>query len=293
MGRNQKGLVCAPRARREGQQGGQRELLQEAEYVFPYHYIDLLHRFRHGDMIGKSYHQIVKALIGPLHGQWVLDACCGDGRFCYELQEENVRLVGVDHSERAIRFARAFCPNVAFVVSDVATFEGCRSYDVIVLMEALEHLRTQRIGSVLANLARCLEEDGRLVVTVPSRRAPLTKKHYQHFTPDTLRQVLSPYFEVESLYGHLRDGMAYKVFRTLSRAGAVLDPIDARLGVFRLYFYLLQWLLSKIELCAAEDGLRLIALCSKAVTVSPLTAGERVADKKGVGDRRGKRGAAE
>lgn len=59
--------------------------------------------------------EMVKQLLRPFSGQYVLDAGCGDGRLCYELRKENVQVMGVDMSERAISFAKAFNPDINFL----------------------------------------------------------------------------------------------------------------------------------------------------------------------------------
>jgi len=256
-----------------GSESTEKAALQEGEYVFPYHYLDLLPRYAHIDMLGRSYRGMVKRIIGPFRGQRVLDACCGDGRFCYMLQGEDVQLVGVDRSEAAIRFARAFCPDVEFVVSDLRDFRPRAPFDVIVLIEALEHFGPEEGETALANLAKCLQKRGMLVVTAPSVRAPLIAKHYRHFTAESLRRTLSPYFTVTQLHGHLRVGTSLRLFKLLSKVGNLIDPVNAKWGAFSVYFRFLQGLLRSIEECPPGDALRLVAVCHK--SQGALKSGQR------------------
>ena len=113
---------------------------QEQKYVFPYHYRDLSI-----EMFKKIYSleylefiRVVKELLKPYKGQSVLDAGCGDGRFCYELKRENVRVAGVDYSEKAIAFARAFNPELEFYVSDLLSLDLPAKFDTVVLLETLD-----------------------------------------------------------------------------------------------------------------------------------------------------------
>ena len=69
-----------------------KQQLQEDEYLFPYHYLDLMKKYEHVFQINNSCRQLVCKLLLPYNGQRVLDAGCGDGRMCYELCKHNILL---------------------------------------------------------------------------------------------------------------------------------------------------------------------------------------------------------
>src|SRR5438132_3885481 len=93
---------------------------QEAQYSFPYHYSDLSEgAYKFANLSYLIRIATVKQMLSPYLGQLVLDAGCGDGRLCYELRNENIKVVGVDMSERAISFARAFNPEIEFFVQNL------------------------------------------------------------------------------------------------------------------------------------------------------------------------------
>lgn len=127
--------------------------LQEEEYKFPYHYLDLYSDFysRVRNRVNYSILKIVKEALQPFDGQSILDAGCGDGRSCYELRDENVNIVGVDCSQRAIAFAKAFNSSVEFHVADLADFRIDRKFDYITLVEVLEHISPEKIHKVILN----------------------------------------------------------------------------------------------------------------------------------------------
>lgn len=238
-----------------------RQRIQENQYEFPYHYQDLADEHRGIQYIDYlSCVEMVKGLVKPSSNQWVLDAGCGDGRFCYELEKERVKLVGVDFSEKAISFARAFCPGVEFHVQDLRDLSLGRKFDYIVLIEVLEHIPLDDLAIVLERLSGHLTHQGKLMVTVPTLREPLPAKHYQHFDEKHLRETLHPFLVVDKIIGHHKAGFRNKIFQILTRLGLILFPLRRRLGFF--YSYLRRYFERKLETCKPTEGLRLVAVCS-------------------------------
>lgn len=181
----------------------EKQQLQEDGYSFPYHYLDLrsdeYRLLLHTEYVSRL--QVIKDLLKPYQGQTVLDAGCGDGRLCYELRNEDLKLVGVDWSSRAITFARAFSPTVEFQICDLKYLDPSRLFDQVILSEVLEHFAPTDIPPIIQSLAKVLHPEGRLIVTVPSANMPLIPKHYQHFSIADLAKTLSDHFELEKCLG--------------------------------------------------------------------------------------------
>ena len=176
---------------------------QEDDYVFPYHYIPSLaggdfssvrvHRWGYQYL---AYLEFVIDRIASLSFGSLLDVGCGDGRLLHEIKSRfhDKRLVELDMSERALRFAGAFNPDIQFICGDItdpAAMEG--KFDVITLIETLEHIPPEDISAFVEALARRLADDGAAVITVPSKNIRLTRKHYQHFDLESLTRAISPY----------------------------------------------------------------------------------------------------
>ena len=242
-----------------------RQKFQEEEYDFPYHYLDLkvdIYRLiRYIEYL--SLINIVKNLLRPFHRQLILDAGCDDGRFCYELRNEDVRVVGVDFSESAIRFAKAFNPDVQFFVQDLRNLVLPYNFDYIVLLETLEHIPPSEIPEVLENLSKVLNADGKLIITVPSKNLPLTNKHYQHFTTESLEKQLKGYFKVNRIMGHSKKGLKRKIFVNLERIGILMFPFRNKILINRFYDFFKDYYRKHLEICKPENGRRLIAICEK------------------------------
>lgn len=238
---------------------------QEVDYNFPYHYLDLkIEEYKLRQIEYLNYLRLVKESLKPFKGQLVLDAGCGDGRFCYEVRNENLKMVGVDYSERAIRFAQAFNPNVEFHVKDLTQLKMDGKFDNAVLIETLEHIIPKKIPTLLKNLARVLKKDGRLTITVPSVNLPMEKKHYQHFTKESLAKTLQPYFEIVEIKGHMKKVPKRTMFMSLRRLAYILYPLRHRLGLVRgLFRYVERYYRNHLAVGKPEECYGLIAVCKK------------------------------
>ncbi len=174
--------------------------------------------------------------------------------------------MGVDFSENAVRFARAFNPGAEFFAQDLENLNLPYKFDYIVLIEALEHFVPNRLPIILENLFNALKEDGKLVLTVPSTNLPLTAGagHYQHFTGESLRETLKDYFRINRLIGHSKTGVRQRLFQTLSAVGVLLLPFRAKLRLVDSYYkFLKNYYVKNVETGKPEDCNRLIAVCEK------------------------------
>ncbi len=206
------------------------QTIQEEEYAIPYHYRGLFSE-EHGllrDIEYEDYLQRVKDELSPAHGKTVLDVGCGDGRFFYELRNEKMDLVGLDYSNEAIRFAQAFNPRAHFFCEDIHSFKHARKFDFITLIEVMEHFPPEKIPKILLSLRKHLKSNGKLIVTVPSTRRARVEKHYQHFTQKTLRETLSPVFNVVEVKGYSKLGKERKTFERMRKMALLLFPFRKR-----------------------------------------------------------------
>lgn len=245
-----------------------RQQAQEDVYVLPYHYLDLLtEEYKYVWSIGHlSYLSIVKKLLGNIKGKKVLDAGCGDGRLCFELKEIGAEITGVDFSERALDFARVFSPNVSFVNTDLKTLALQKKFDIVILMEVLEHLIPKERDNVIKNIANLLKPGGKLVVTVPTTNVPMPEKHYEHFTRETLSNVWSESFDMQEVVGHERMGWRYKVYFLLQVVTLSVLPFAHHWPNLKvIYNWLKKYYQSNIEICLPEKAGRLIGVFEKKV----------------------------
>lgn len=242
-----------------------KQQIQEESYSFPYHYLNIQsedHELLQVDYL--SYLRIVKDLIKPFTGQTILDCGCGDGRFCYEFKNENVKLFGVDYSEAAISFARAFNPEVEFFSQGLETINFSTKADYVVLIETLEHIQPENIPEILNKISNILKDDGKLIITVPSTNLPLQSKHYQHFTIKSLENTLNGNFKIARVFGHSKIGTSLFIFKMLIRMSLVIFPFRKKLPIVHAFLKFVNTFYKKnVELCEVNNGQRIIAVCNK------------------------------
>ncbi|MCP4202452.1 MAG: class I SAM-dependent methyltransferase [bacterium] len=212
------------------------EVIQEAGYRFPYHYVPRLTdagfvqsvTLRWGYLYW-SYLGVVLGCIEKLQPKSLLDVGSGDGRLVAEVTARlpRTRAVGVDTSERAVALARAMTPGAEFRAGDV-TAPGFldQRFDAITMVEVLEHIPIQQIATLRATLRNHLESRGRLIVTVPTKNLGMHPKHYQHFDIESLIAALEPDFALEDASYLNRHSKLCKLFDRIltNRFFAVREP---------------------------------------------------------------------
>jgi ubiquinone/menaquinone biosynthesis C-methylase UbiE len=117
---------------------------------------------------GDSVIKLVKRKI-PLYGK-VLDFGCGPGHFIELLLERKIYSGGFDLSPESIKAVEAkFSSNPYFLKGiHSSTFPipiENNFYDVIFLIETIEHLLPEQIDSTLKEIRRILKKDGYIAVT--------------------------------------------------------------------------------------------------------------------------------
>ncbi|MFZ5776646.1 MAG: class I SAM-dependent methyltransferase [Bacillota bacterium] len=179
-----------------------KQVIQEREYVFPYHHLPELdgHQVvRPGRTLfwcldWANYMFKVMEYLQRYQPRSLLDVGCGDGRL-FTLVEHIPVLVGVDVSARALAFASAFNPGAVFVHGTVDDVEG--TFDAITLIEVIEHIPDDGIPHLVQSLDRRLKEQGVVIVSVPTINSPLSPKHYRHYTLPLLVSHMAPLKLVE------------------------------------------------------------------------------------------------
>lgn len=186
----------------------QEQNIQELQYSFPYHYIpnnkgekfSQVHSWSWGAKYLGGLSRVLKALEGIEHKS-LIDIGCGDGRFLGELNQVNPQLdkLGIDYSERAIAFAKAFNPGLNFECLDLTFHKFEKKFDVATMVEVLEHIPVDQVDQFLEGIAKSLKPNGALVLTVPHKNKPVSSKHFQHFSSEGLREVLSRHFSIDKI----------------------------------------------------------------------------------------------
>ncbi|MBD3279274.1 MAG: methyltransferase domain-containing protein [Candidatus Pacebacteria bacterium] len=180
---------------------------QETEYQFPYHYLAHYQNYftqTYNWPFGISYVSTLEFLINQLaqlKWQSLADVGCGDGRLVKELAYRfpQRKIVGIDYSPTAIKLAQALNPNLNFLKQDITDKNFNQQYEVLTLIEVLEHIPLQQIKKFITALVKLLKPKGYLLITVPHQNKPLQQKHYQHFTTSKLEKIFNKQFKIKKI----------------------------------------------------------------------------------------------
>ena len=244
--------------------GGERAI-QEAEYEFPYHYIPRLEggnfsqvrKLRWGYEY-LSYLRFILARLEKIEFDSLLDVGCGEGRFLSEVSKRflDKKLTGADTSARALEYARLLNPQLKFTCGDITDPSlFAEPFDVITLIETLEHIPPPGVADFVRGLRRYVKDEGRLILSVPSENLRLNRKHYQHFTLESLRAALKPHFAVTEHY------FLNRISRWDTLLGKLLDNRLFILNEPRLLNALYRRYESSLLNALESDGKRICVVC--------------------------------
>ncbi len=105
---------------------------------------------------------VVKALKSS-EGDRLLDVACGHGWHDYFLKKD-FKITGVDLNEAILGMARKRNPDIDYFLGDVRNFDLDEKFDVVLCLDALEHLLTYKdLEVALASLERHLADGGVLI----------------------------------------------------------------------------------------------------------------------------------
>ena len=200
--------------------------IQESQYLFPYHWLPCINEngsFSVGRCLGwgmqyLTYMDCVANIVANLSPKNLLDVGCGEGRLAEFLRSRcNCKYVGVDIAKSAIQFAEILnnsSSNCYFKAGSVQEVSGL--YDVITLVEVLEHIPDADIDSFIETLKSRLSSNGKLVISVPTKNISLSKKHYRHYDLGELQQFVDKHNLFISKYHYVyRFGLLSKLLRRI------------------------------------------------------------------------------
>jgi SAM-dependent methyltransferase len=183
--------------------------IQEEQYAYPYHYIPRLSKEGHYSQNqywswGFRYLGGIKVVLDYLDKikfRSLLDLGCGDGRFLREFNDANDGIItlGIDYSKRPISLAKSLNPDINFEVRNIIDNPLEEKFDVITLIEVLEHIPLEQFNSFLDRAFAVLNDGGHCIITVPHTNKIVSDKHFQHFNSVTLSEKLSAYGEIISI----------------------------------------------------------------------------------------------
>ncbi|MBP6881379.1 MAG: class I SAM-dependent methyltransferase [Candidatus Pacebacteria bacterium] len=237
-----------------------KQQIQEDEYTHPYHWCKT--RITKSGRAYFGYLDLATEVSNAMKNESIriLDVGCGDARFLKELKDKNYHdLHGIDYSEKAISFARLLLPEVIFSSADLTkgTSYSNNHFDVVFMIETLEHIIPDEIPSILKEIQRMLKPGGEFIVTVPSDAFPPGPKHYQHFSAQKLTDILNPFFDVIEVVG--QDKMGFHPLKIYDR---FIDNNIWSIKKLSKDYNLKTWA-KHFNKCKNNEGRRVISLAVK------------------------------
>ncbi|MGK0176737.1 MAG: SAM-dependent methyltransferase [Lentimonas sp.] len=185
--------------------------IQEDQYEFPYHYVPALEDGNFSLYVywswGLNYLSSTEFLLELVRKQEfasLIDVGCGDGRFLKELNHSfpGKALTGVDYSQSAINIAKALNPGLDFRCADINNTQ-LGSFDIDTSIEVIEHIPQEELNRFISSMASLQEPGGYLFLTVPHSNVGVQKKHFQHFSRNSLEQTLGKHYRIDEFAGSL------------------------------------------------------------------------------------------
>ncbi len=224
-------------------------ILQDDQYSFPYHYLIDFSDFNNYKALSWgweyfAYVNKVLELIKIKAGGSVLDFGCGEGKITSEIFRinPNARIKGIDLSERAILFAKAFNygKKIDFSAGDIKDIN--EKFDVVIAVEVIEHISDDDISCMFEKFKNILNDNGRLVISVPSDNFPVQKKHYRHYNKSLLERQAEG-FVLEEIYFMVRGGFLY----------VLANKLFGKLCVFPKFRKIIFYFSKKFLFAASEN----------------------------------------
>lgn len=222
---------------------------QEIQYNFPYHYLPTItgEEFKQHQYWSWGYRylgrlKVVFNLLSRIEFNSLLDIGCGDGRFLYEIRKAygDIELTGIDSSEKALSLAKQMNPELEFKQRDIQVSPLNSQWDVITLLEVIEHIPPQSLPDFMKAASRMLRPGGTLIITAPHLNEKLISKHYQHFDAEKIRALLPPDLEESECFLFDRISLLMKIFLKLMGGSGMYYLITCQGLNNLLYSYYLK-----------------------------------------------------
>jgi len=128
----------------------------------------------------------------------ILEIGCGYGRYTKTIIELGYEhITGIDISQEQVLYAQKKLGLKNVHLADASEFLDIgKKYDVIILMDVLEHLELNYAITLLSKINTSLNVNGRFIVHVPNGLAPLAPPyhgdvtHIRAFSVDSMSQIL-------------------------------------------------------------------------------------------------------
>jgi len=232
----------------------------DQDYARPYHWYLSPDDLCRGGIDYWQYIRIVEDLLRFLPKSTILEVGCGDGVISdyIALNYPGSKVLGIDISRKAIAFAKLMGRYAEYRHVDL--FDINEQYDVVLLIEVLEHIPKASVNPFLRKIRDVLKPGGFLVLSVPTPLLPMLHPgHVQHFTTDLLVDTLREVgLEIKERVYHLDVRLS-----RYSRFGrSVVGLFENRVWSLKPALRLLRWLHNRCACRTTSKHAGRIVVCA-------------------------------
>jgi len=158
------------------------------------YYNGFLEYLEHDHQSTNPRHQKAKQTLKNIirSGMTVLDIGCGTGITSKSIAELGANVVGVDISDKLIEFAQIHSAhkNVRYIVADATVLDLKEKFDVISIIDVMEHILSHRLSDFLGAISRHASEKTVIYLNIPDGRY---QRYIRIHHPDRLQIVDEDY----------------------------------------------------------------------------------------------------
>jgi SAM-dependent methyltransferase len=129
-----------------------------------------------------------------------LDLGTGPASQAYNLKKRGFDVIGTDVAEDAILLAKQTYPDIRFIQDDILETKLTQKYDFIFDRGCFHVLDEDKRGIYVSNVARLLNDKGRLFLKCFSDKMPETSYGPHRISMKMIRAIFEPYFTIEELF---------------------------------------------------------------------------------------------
>jgi len=150
-------------------------------------------------------------------GKSILDYGCGGGYGTEYLSRfTNKPVVGFDVDAKTISYANRFYQHQHLCF--VSTLNNLHRFDMIVSFQVIEHLNHSQLIIYFNKLKSLCKPNGLIIIATPNKnitsyklKTPIFAHHFQEFTPDSFKSLLTSQLSSVKLYGQISSTTYFQV----------------------------------------------------------------------------------
>ena len=165
---------------------------------------------------------LINLISSKAKGKKVLDIGCGSGNLIYSLEKCGMKTTGLEPIKELVSMAKERNPNANIIEGSVEKINSkiTEKFSTITIIDVLEHVQDDI--KVIQDLYNKLEDDGRLIIVVPSfpflfSIRDVSMGHFRRYTKnDLIQKVIKNNLKIKEIrYWNMLGFIPYLIFQKL------------------------------------------------------------------------------